>query len=130
MLLCMVKLKDIYMDYALAFIGLVLTAAGLFSNELRLPVLLVGVVGLALSIGIIKANRYLNKVEINSRDIEIMKKELNYHRKYVELKEEVKLLREFFMMNKKGTAFTDFLTLVIIFVMIYVLLISLFIFKL
>jgi len=65
-----------------------------------------------------------DKLENNSKEIDTMKKELNNHKRYIELKTEVRFLKDM-MLNKKGSAFTTFLMFLFLLVLIYALFIAL-----
>lgn len=88
-----------YFSYLLALVSIILAVVGSISKEYRITALLMGSLGICAAIIIIKINEYIKRININTRDIRELKKELNYFKDLQELKQEIALLKN--EINKK-----------------------------
>lgn len=122
------KNKELYLSYTFGFLSLVATLASFVSQELRITIFIIGVMGLAVSLVLMKINEYINKIEENDKEIQDLKRELDYHKNHTKLRIEMESIKRM-LKEKKGGAYTNFILIVLILLMFYLILVSLGILK-
>lgn len=115
--------KDI-LTYLLAGLSLIAAIVGIFSKTYQSTVLIGGLIGLGISIIYLRINEYLSQLDKNTKDIIQLKNNYDIYKKYEELKKEIEVLK--ILTNKKGKIdSSNVLLIIFVFILIYLILLSL-----
>lgn len=121
--------KPDYLNTVVALLSIIAIIVSLFAPQFQLSIFIGGLIGLAISIILLKVMEYMKKVQDNENKIKDLTKELNIQKQLSKIKKDIAILQTMIgnklnKKNKKGSL-SNLLIIIIILILVYLILLGL-----